>query len=219
MARTFNGSTQALSRSVTCIADATAAFTMGCWFNTSSYKSAGIFQLGLAAGAKYVNLLEDSTGYTFCEARTDGTYSDSTLNTTSLVVGTWYYGLVIWAPAVPTNHFYCYCNGSTDVQAFDGNDNITGAFAQNILAQQNDGGTIVWFAGTIAFPAVWNVALTTTEIDSLATGINPRKIRPQSLVSYSRLPGVSPEPDMMSSATWSLVATPTVGVNPRIYAP
>lgn len=50
--------------------------------------------------------------------------------------------------------------------------------------------------GHIAEVGVWNVALTTGEINALAKGVSPRLIRPGNLVGYVPLRGTaSPEPD------------------------
>lgn len=72
---------------------------------------------------------------------------------------------------------------------------------------------------TIAFPAVWKAALTVAEITQLAKGLDPRRIRPASLVSFSLLSGRASEinscpdlcfanPYVASGGTFSFVANP-----------
>lgn len=72
-------------------------------------------------------------------------------------------------------------------------------------------------AADVAEAGIWNVALTDSEIASLARGVSPRDIRPGSLVSYWRLMGrSSPEPDFVGRYDLTLFNTPTQAAHPRI---
>lgn len=58
--------------------------------------------------------------------------------------------------------------------------------------------------GQVAWTAMWDVALTDAQVAILATGINPRRVRPADLVWVAPLDGVSsPEPDYNFVATQS----------------
>jgi len=70
--------------------------------------------------------------------------------------------------------------------------------------------------GTIAEPAIWNVALTDAEIASLAAGFTPDQIRPQSLQFYAPL--VRNLIDVRGGRTITNVGSATVATHPRIYS-
>ena len=75
-------------------------------------------------------------------------------------------------------------------------------------------------SGRIADVAIWNAALTDTEIAILALGYSPLTIRPQSLVSYWPLIGrTSPEIDLVGGYGLTLVNAPTAAAHPRIIYP
>ncbi|MGQ0622674.1 MAG: LamG-like jellyroll fold domain-containing protein [Panacagrimonas sp.] len=52
-------------------------------------------------------------------------------------------------------------------------------------AANGTGSILSWFAGEIAEPAVWNVAMGDVEAAMLATGFCPCLVRPQSLIFYA----------------------------------
>ena len=68
--------------------------------------------------------------------------------------------------------------------------------------------------GSIAEPAIWNVALTDAEIASLAAGFTPDQIRPQSLQFYAPL--VRDLVDARGGRTITNVNSATVATHPRI---
>jgi len=71
------------------------------------------------------------------------------------------------------------------------------------------------FNGTIAEVGIWNSALTQPEIASLAKGMTPDKIRPQSLVFYAAL--VRDLIDQKGGLTITNQNGATVANHPRIY--
>jgi len=69
-------------------------------------------------------------------------------------------------------------------------------------------GTIEFWNGLAAESAVWNVALSTDEITSLANGVNPFIIRNSALVFYSPIYGNnSPESEYVGSNTLTVTGT------------
>jgi hypothetical protein len=120
-------------------------------------------------------------------------------------------------------------NTTNCIVYFDGGNKTTssGGTALAGVAVSNCAIGVKWYTtvaayakGNIAFPAIWNVALTDAEIAALAKGISPKKIRPSALKSYARLIGASPEPDLRGW-TWARNGNPTPAyvANPRVYAP
>jgi len=71
------------------------------------------------------------------------------------------------------------------------------------------------FSGAIAGAAIWNVALTDAEVASLATGVSPRSVRPESLVFYAPLWRDEDE-DFVGGLSLTPVNTPTVAAHPRV---
>lgn len=75
--------------------------------------------------------------------------------------------------------------------------------------------------GDLAEVAIWNVALTDTEVLVLASGVSPMLVRPASLVGYWPLIGmVSPETNLKSNtAKLTMIGTLTASAHPRIFMP
>jgi hypothetical protein len=71
------------------------------------------------------------------------------------------------------------------------------------------------FTGQLAEFAIWNVALTADEINSLAKGFKPPRIRPQSLLYY--VPLVRDVQELRSGIPFTAVNTPAVFDHPRVY--
>lgn len=80
-----------------------------------------------------------------------------------------------------------------------------------------------FFTGTISEVAIWNVALSASEIKQLSDGVDPRKIRPSSplsLVFYAPLWGAStPEVELIRGYTISHTNAPASanGLHPTVY--
>ena len=72
------------------------------------------------------------------------------------------------------------------------------------------------FTGQLAEFAIWNAALTDAEINSLAKGFKPPRIRPQSLLYY--VPLVRNVQEVRSGITFTASANaPVVFAHPRVY--
>jgi hypothetical protein len=71
------------------------------------------------------------------------------------------------------------------------------------------------FTGQLAEFAIWNAALTVGEINSLAQGFKPPRIRPQSLLYY--VPLVRNVHELRSGITFTAVNAPVVFAHPRVY--
>jgi hypothetical protein len=72
-----------------------------------------------------------------------------------------------------------------------------------------------FFTGQLAEFAIWNAALTADEINSLAQGFKPTRIRPQSLLYY--VPLVREIHEVRSGITFTAVNAPVVFAHPRVY--
>jgi hypothetical protein len=72
-----------------------------------------------------------------------------------------------------------------------------------------------FFTGQLAEFAIWNAALTVGEINSLAQGFKPPRIRPQSLLYY--VPLVRDVHELRSGIPFTAVNAPVVFDHPRVY--
>ena len=72
------------------------------------------------------------------------------------------------------------------------------------------------FSGSIAEVGIWNVVLTDAEVATLATGVSPRSVRPESLVFYAPLWRDEDE-DFVGGLSLTAVNTPTVAAHPRVF--
>jgi concanavalin A-like lectin/glucanase superfamily protein len=73
--------------------------------------------------------------------------------------------------------------------------------------------------GTIAFGAIWNVALSASDVLALANGAHPLTIRPAALVDCPLLIGNNPEVDLVNATGWTPHNSPTLAANPATYYP
>lgn len=219
MARNFlvasaQGLTDATTPPVT-----TLPFSLAAWFKT-------------AGGSGYrsiITLSEGSTEFNFAllDVATGGQVSayhqgNSGVVGNALTAGTvtdavWTHGGAVFTSESSRT---AYINGvgtteTTTVAAFSALNYI--AFG---LIQYN-GAPTNYFNGDIAEGACWNVALTAAEMESMADGVSPLLIRPQSLMAYWPLYGNdSPELDRYKGTTGlTLVNTPAKAAHPRIIRP
>lgn len=69
--------------------------------------------------------------------------------------------------------------------------------------------------GEVAEAAIWTAALTVAEMESLAAGFKPFRVRPQSLVFYAPL--IRAAQDLRGGLALTENNGPTVANNPRVY--
>lgn len=78
---------------------------------------------------------------------------------------------------------------------------------------------LAFWSGVVAWPCIWNVALTDEEVAELATGAWPPLIRPESLVAFWPLYSVNDMRDIKGGYNLTAYNTPTTADNPRIFMP
>ena len=126
-------------------------------------------------------------------------------------------GANIWWNAlglyVSTTSRTAYTNTTAGVEA-TGSRNVTGVNSLSIGRRGDGIGNA--FTGKLAEFAIWNAALTDAEINSLAKGFKPPRIRPQSLLYY--VPLVRNVQEVRSGITFTASANaPVVFAHPRVY--
>jgi len=102
----------------------------------------------------------------------------------------------------------------------DGTNPTTGTMSSTsapvrIGAGSGGSGTENPFDGDIGHCAIWDVALTADEIESLSVGINPLNIRSENRLFYAPLNGQSPELDVIDGLSLTVNGT-TVSEEPPI---
>lgn len=127
----------------------------------------------------------------------DNAVVGSSVHGTGTSDGVWVHAAGVWASATSRT---AYADGTaatedtTDCSGITGEDRIA-------ICRNADSTPGIYHDGKVAHAAVWDVALTTTEIAQLAKRIPPWLIRPGSLVHYWPLWGrQNPEPDLVGGA-------------------
>lgn len=188
-------------------------FTVACWVRPVAQTAAAIrelIQLRDAAAHTYFFSLATTGGVT--AGLFDGTVNDSTAVTSALVTaGAWNHAVAVYAG---TSSRSAYLNGGNKVTSVV----ATSAVTPNEVDVGMYAG-IQFMNGDIAEGAIWSIALTDTEIASLALGVSPLLIRPTSLVSYWPLVGVeSPERDrMVAKIDLALTNAPAQATHPPMF--
>jgi hypothetical protein len=216
MARSFNGTTQYLSR--TTIPASAAPLTVSIHFKpTAGSGGKTLWALADTAGTANYFRLEYDEGAGNLEAETRSTTSGGAVMSTvgGITEGAWNHGAAVYAAA---NSRTVYGNGTagttntSSVTPLDLDTEAIGVLLRSTTAQ--------FFAGELADYGLWDVALTAAEITALSKGVSPLLIRPASLVSYAPLGGrLSPEPDLITGVGFALTAAPTYADGPRLYRP
>ena len=214
MARDFDGNDDVLESS-TLPASATLPFTMACWANPDNVTvdhTAMAMQLDSAANEAYLLVLAGGIAGDPVRARARSAAANANSNTsTSFTSGAWQH---VCAVFTSTSSRTAYLNGGGAVE------NTTLSVPAGMDKWRiGSRGTIAndWTNGKIAEAAVWDVALTATEVAVLATGAHPFTVRPGSLVYYNPIIGkFSPEIDLISGNNTTVTGA-VAFAHPRIF--
>lgn len=219
MSRTFNGTSDYLQATDSPIT--AYPFTLSVWLKPASNASGTALSLANTNVSPYVALALNATPIGFAEVK--GTSVRDALATAGIAAGTWGHLCVVVTSALSTTVYVNGANSGTNTT----NNPITFSGLTLVIVgalQVTTGTTHTSFRnGSIGEAAVWNTALTSTDITNLAAGTNPTTVEPTNLQRYWRLnPGdESPEPDYLGLGP-SLVLTGTtsnVGDDPPVSAP
>lgn len=116
-----------------------------------------------------------------------------------------------------TNRIVVYINGTSQTLTF--NNNVPSSIVNNSDIENfnigKDGANGTWSTGDFAELGMWREALTAGEVNSLAKGFSPKKVRPQSLYTY--IPLVRNIQDTQRALTLTNTNA-TVATHPRVYA-
>lgn len=170
-------------------ANVTAApLTMACWFrpaNTTTNFS--LMSLSVDTGATDRFVLQAAGAISGDPVRLQitqsGTTSNAAVSASGYTANNWWHAAGVFTSATSRKAFISGTGGTADTA----NIAPSGVNRTGIGYHITSGSRATFTNGRIAEAAIWNVALTDDEVASLATGIRPSLIRPDSLVFYAPL--------------------------------
>lgn len=208
MSRTFSGSISHYLASSTAAPTLNGAgpFTMACWVKPTTLSGfTSCFSIARSTGVEIVRLLFNDASIWFQAV----SGSASTAQSGSISTGTWHH--VGYVKAGAASHT-AYNNGTAGTEQ-------TTSVTLNAINWVSTGVTaygvsdlIYPFNGAVAWPAIWNVALSGAEMQALADGAYPGHIRPSALKWFSWHSGDSAGGEVDIIGRGDLSETGTVGV-------
>lgn len=206
MAITFNGSSTYIESALA----VTHPMTLACWaYSTSLTVAQALIAVGVAGGThRNVLFMSGHIGGDPVQASTQGTATSGASTTTGYTANTWHHCAATFSSSASRAAFIDGGSKGTDV----GTTGATG-FDSVLLGARYSTTRGLFFVGKMAEAAVWSDTLTDAEIASLAKGLCPLKVRPQSLVIYAPL--VRELSDLKGGTLTS--ASTSVGDHTRVY--
>lgn len=205
MARDFDGTADAYSLGSALFTS--SGFSMCCWFNPDDLTADHTLLAVSASGSfnGWFLTLSGTTGGDPIAASSLAGTQNSAFSTSGLTVGTWHHCCAIFTSDTSRTIFLDGGNSATDTAA----NSPGGTINQTEIGRTGLGAAQNFTNGQIAEVAFWNVALSTSEVVSLSSGVSPLRVRCANLVSYVPLLGISStEPDYINSSNWTAVSAP-----------
>jgi hypothetical protein len=213
MAYEFNGTSQFLTTAVQSPVTA-PPLTICCWFNSDNN--------GGVNGGIPVYIGDPSTFNRYLlaiynskiEAQVCNALNQNApaLSTSSFSTGTWTHAGAVYTSTSSRSVYFNGVNEATNTTSI-----VPSSITRiQIGRQQFNNATFSFLDGRIAEVGIWDAALTAAEIASLAKGMTPDKVRPQSLVFYAPL--VRDLNDQKGGLTITNNNAATVANHPRVYA-
>jgi hypothetical protein len=225
MARSFAaGSTQYLVK--TSFSPPAVPFTMACWTFPTGDGTAQETMMTMGNSGDndpmhQLRIAGDVAGDPFAaRSRNNNSSAIASGFGANCTYNAWFHVAGVWAA---TNSRTCYVNGTagttntTSITPVTVDNIAIGAWRRTLSAGVEP------FTGSVAEAAVWDVALGAAEIASLAKGLSPLRVRPQSLISYWPLVGAagatSGENDYMGINAMTAVADPPLATHSPTIRP
>jgi hypothetical protein len=195
----------------------TYPLSVSVWFNSPAYTGSNQtllsiantsnndrVQLTIGAGAAAQQVIQIVT--------TQGATQPGSFTASTFSWGTWNHAAGVMASSTSR---LPYVNGTTD--GTQNNTDCTPSGANVLAVGSRFSGSYGLFAtASIANVGVWAAALTSDEIASLALGVTPAMVRPQSLIFHAPL--VRELLDERGGRSITNTNGATVSVHPRVYA-
>lgn len=182
-----------------------APLTMACWANTNitgtPQQLMGLFNSASANQRDQFRLNLNNVQSVVAGCGSSSAFNSSTAGSAASS-GVWFHAAAVFQADQSTRSAY-----------FNGGNKGTGGAVSTIpsginrtsVGLQDNAAASQPFApagtGYIAWPAIWNIALSDADIAALGKGADPRLIHPEALIAFWPLIGVnSPENNLMSQA-------------------
>jgi hypothetical protein len=192
MARSFNGTTEYLRRDASALAaDPTTVypFTMAAWAKpVDAIANGSIIWLGdsTLSDAQFYIGMRGSANPTKAAAADYHTTFAAALSTQDYTPGQWHHVLGLF---LNQDWRTVYLDGKPGVPNTTHANRVGAVNNRTSIGMFDRSGPTAFFAGEIAHPAIWRVALTDEQIKRLAAGWSPELISPEALVMYLTLEG------------------------------
>lgn len=203
MARLFNGTSD---KAVLSAAVVTAVpLTLAAWFKQTA-TGAGRVIIDLSnGGTNLFQLRQTASG-----AVGANTNANQALSSAAATAGTWNHGCATFASITSRA---AYLNGAN--KGTNASSTTPSGINKTTIGVKGDG--TLFYNGSLADIAIWNVALADADVAMLALGISPLLVRRSALVAYWPFLGYySPEIDLLSSTGITLTGT-TQSAHPRVF--
>lgn len=193
-----------------------APLTMACWFNADSATTNGVLMSMLDEGSNnwtgfYLVCGGTDVGDPFQAAAVNNNSFVSASTSTGYSTGVWMHGCGVYTSDTSRTAYLDGGSAVTDTTSCTPSaimDNTVIGSARRTIADNG-------FDGRIAEAGIWNTDLTAAEVLSLAEGVSPLKVRPQSLVFYAPL--IREVLDIRGGRALAATGSPAVAVHPRVY--
>lgn len=184
--------------------------TIACWVNPTGNDTEAFAAVGNSAGSSRVQLDRRNAPLNFgAQAVNSGATTASSL-VGLYTSGAWNHGAAVFASATSRTAYINGVAGSTNTT----NIAITGLNSVTLGARYSGGTLGAFLDGYLAHVAIWDIALTGTDIANLAAGDNPQSISLANLVFYAPLTGGVAK-DIISNTNLTLGA----GVSSQVTGP
>lgn len=222
MARDFDGTADYLEATS---APATALpVTLVCWMRTDQTTTSSVaLCVGTNGGNGRVQVVyQGAVANDPVAAQSISSDASGVEGVSGVTPGTaWFHAAAVFTSTTSRRAFVNGVGGTTNTTSND-----PGASGWNrtlVGARRNSTSIGAYYDGAIAEAAIYNVALSESEIEQLANGYSPLMVRPQSLAFYAPLFGRAGasgnEEDWAGSATLTQSSSPALADHPRIIYP
>lgn len=184
--------------------------------STATLRFVASLRNGFSSGFTHDEFAWDHTAAAFYRSHyhRSGGYVSAQMAAASFAVDTW----ISFAATFDGTNVRSYVNGVLDgVSAGTSASSAGGTqVVQNASGNYDSFPSYAFTHGQSAEYGVWDVLLTIEEIQSLAKGLRPSRVRPGQLVFYA--PGVRGKQDLVGGRTLLLgVGSETITDHPRVY--
>lgn len=178
-ARKFDGTASYLLSTASPLASANPTATVACWFNATNLPGTRAALWGVASGAGTETSNHTSLELTSSGAVTAASEDTRATTTVTTAAGIWTHAAAKW---IGNNDRTAYINGG-DATRSTGADGTSAQSRMGIGARPFNTPDN-FFDGCIALVTVWNAALEDSDIARLAMGVNPIRVKPESIVAH-----------------------------------